>query len=67
MELQLDKKAVKEAPDNMSRGLWASFSWWDSAKIVTLIPFYKKGEHENHTYLWIDSTKGKVYFMEYDL
>jgi hypothetical protein len=62
--LQLTKK---EAPDNISRGLWTSFPWWDSAKIVTIKPYYKGGEHDLHIFLWVDSIKHKAYFIEYDM
>jgi hypothetical protein len=54
-------------PDNFSSGLWQSFSWWDSAKITTLKPYWHKSEHRYYKYLWFDKTKHKVYYIEFDL
>src|SRR5687767_11217981 len=51
-----------DKPDNFSSGLWRNFPWWDSAKIVTLNPYVKKGAHEYYRYLWFDREKGKVYY-----
>ena len=54
-------------PDNFSNGLWHNFGWWDSTKIVTLKPYWKKGEHEAYWYLWYDSSKQKVYYFMFDM
>ena len=57
----------RDQPDLTSIGLWQNFSWWDSAKIVTIPPFSKKVEHEMYWYLWYDSTKKKAYYMDFDM
>jgi len=54
-------------PDNFSRGFWQSFTWWDSAKIVTLTPYHIKLEHELHKYLWYDEKKQTVYYIQFDM
>jgi len=57
----------RDQPDLFGRGLWQNFPWWDSAKIVTINPFSKKGDHETYWYLWYDSTNKKVYYMDFDM
>jgi hypothetical protein len=54
-------------PDNFSEGLWENFSWWDSAKIVTLNPYWNKSAHENYKYLWYDKDNQKLYYVEFDM
>lgn len=53
--------------DNYGSGLWHNFSWWDSAKIEKLKPYFKKGEHETYWYLWFDTSKQKAYYFEFDM
>jgi hypothetical protein len=54
-------------PDNSSRGLWQSFQWWDSAKIVTLNPYWRKDDHEYYRYLWFDEEKKAAYYIDFDM
>lgn len=54
-------------PDNFSEGLWENFSWWDSAAIVTINPYWRKWEHEYYNYLWFDAKKQVVYFIDFDM
>jgi hypothetical protein len=54
-------------PDNSSSGLWHSFSWWDSATITALAPYFRKGAHETYWYLWYDQAKSKAYYFEFDM
>jgi hypothetical protein len=56
-----------EKPDNSSSDLWQKFAWWDSLKIVTINPYWSKTEHEHYRYLWFDSTKQMLYFIDFDL
>lgn len=56
-----------EKTDNSSSGLWQKFTWWDSLKIVTINPYWSKTEHEHYRYLWFDSTKQMIYFIDFDL
>ncbi len=54
-------------PNNYSRGLWESFPWWDSLKIVTLKPFWNKSDHEIYRYLWYDKDRKMAYYIDFDL
>ena len=54
-------------PDNYSSGLWQSFPWWDSAKIVTLNPYWSKSEKGYYKYLWFDKTKQMLYYIDFDM
>ena len=56
-----------QKPDNFSRGVWRSFQWWDSAKIVTLNPYWRKDETELYKYLWFDTEKKTVYYIDFDM
>jgi hypothetical protein len=56
-----------EEPDNFSIGLWEKFPWWDSSKIVTIKPYWKKGDHEFYKYLWHDKENRKIYYIDFDL
>jgi hypothetical protein len=56
-----------EVMDNNSSNLWHNFPWWDSAKIETLKPFFRKGDHETYWYLWYDTSKQKAYYFEFDM
>ena len=56
-----------DKPDNFGSGLWQPFPWWDSAKIVTLNPYLRRGEHEFYKYLWYDKDKSKVYYIDFDM
>jgi len=56
-----------DKPDNSSSGLWENFPWWDSAKIVTLTPYWKKSEHEYYRYLWFDKDKQMVFYIDFDM
>jgi len=56
-----------DKPDNFSSGLWQSFPWWDSAKIVTLHPYWMKDDHEYYRYLWFDKSKQMVYYIDFDM
>jgi hypothetical protein len=62
--LQLTKA---DSSDNFSNGLWHSFPWWDSTRIVTLTPYLKKGDHETYWYLWYDQNNEKAYYFEFDM
>jgi hypothetical protein len=54
-------------PDDFSSGLWHSYPWWDSAKILKLIPYKKKSDHELYQYLWYDAPAGKAYYFDFDM
>ncbi|HVU96041.1 MAG TPA: hypothetical protein VHE34_12490 [Puia sp.] len=54
-------------PDNYSSGLWHRFPWWDSAKILKLVPYKKKSEHELYRYLWFDTSAKKAYYFDFDM
>jgi hypothetical protein len=54
-------------PDNNGSGLWHRFPWWDSAKIETLKPYFKKGDHETYWYLWYDTSQQKAYYFSFDM
>ena len=64
LQLNLNKAASSV---NYGSNLWHNYPWWDSAKIVTLKPFFKKGDHENYSYLWYDPVKRKAYYFAFDL
>ena len=53
--------------NNYGSGLWHSFPWWDSARIETLKPYFRKGDHETYFYLWFDTPKQKAYYFEFDM
>jgi hypothetical protein len=61
------KLTKKDQPDNFSSGLWHNYQWWDSTSVETLIPYYRKGEHETYWYLWYEETKRKAYYFEFDM
>ena len=63
--LKLTNKDVID--NNNGKGFWHNFPWWDSAKVETLKPFYKKGEHETYWYLWYDKPKEKAYYFSFDM
>ncbi len=52
---------------NFGSGLWQPFIWWDSAAIVSILPYRRKGAHELYQYFWFDSVKNKAYYQEFDL
>ncbi len=56
-----------EQPDNFSSGLWHNFPWWDSTKISTLKPYWKKSNHEIYSYLWYDTLDQKAYYFTFDM
>ena len=54
-------------PNNYSSGLWQSFPWWDSTKIITLNPYWSKSERDYYRYLWFDKTKQMLYYIDFDM
>ena len=46
--------------------VWQNFPWWDSTKIVTLQPHWKKNEEALNQYLWYDRENSKAYFFDSD-
>ena len=47
--------------------LFHDFEWWDVEVINELQPYWNKGEHEVHYFLWFDSNGSKAYYFEFDL
>ena len=64
-KLKLTNKDVID--NNNGNGFWHNFPWWDSAKVETLKPFSKKGEHETYWYLWYDKPQQKAYYFSFDM
>ncbi len=56
-----------ERSNNYGSGVWHNFPWWDSAKIETLKPYFKNGEHETYRLLWFDKPEQKAYYFEFDM
>ncbi|MGN6493896.1 MAG: hypothetical protein ACTHLE_17995 [Agriterribacter sp.] len=61
------KLSPSSEPGSFGSGLWRDFPWWDSATIMTLHPFKRKGEHEYYQYLWYDNRSCKLYYMDFDM
>jgi hypothetical protein len=55
-----------EQLDNFSSGLWHDFPWWDSIKIASLKPYWKKDVNETYWYLWYDTINQKAYYFTFE-
>lgn len=63
-ELNLDNDSL---PELNPSGFFHDFDWWDKEKIDTLMPSWRKGDHEKYYLLWYDSINKEAYYFEYDL
>jgi hypothetical protein len=53
-------------PETYPSGLFHNFDWWNAAKINSLKPSWRKGNHEKYYFLWYDSINYDAYYFEFD-
>ena len=61
------KMSAENRPNNYSSGLWTIFPWWDSSKIVTLVPYSFKVENSYYRYFWFDDSTNTAFYIDFDM